>query len=213
MQRQKMKYSNEPKDQNEFQEKFNNFYSWFAPIYCFLIKIFPLWNKWTEKALLYTSGKKVLEVSFGTGHLLSQYADKYEVFGIDLNEKMLSITQRKLTKKGLKANLQLGNVESLPYANDCFDTVINTMAFSGYPDGHKALSEMLRVLKPQGQLIIIDINYPSNHNFLGSILTEFWKFSGDIIRDMKRLFSSFNIKYSDREIGGFGSVHLYLCKK
>lgn len=72
---------------------------------------------------------------------------------------------------------------------------------------------MLRVLKPQGRLIIIDMNYPKNRNFLGSMLTEFWKASGDIIRNMKSLFNSFNIGFSEQEIGGFGSVHLYLCTK
>lgn len=87
------------------------------------------------------------------------------------------------------------------------------MAFSGYRDGHRSLSEMLRVLKPQGRLIIIDINYPENYNFLGSVLTEFWKANGDIIRNMKKLFENFNINFTDREIGGFGSVHLYLCTK
>jgi len=163
--------------------------------------------------LPYLTGKKVLEVSFGTGHLLCKYADKFEVYGIDLNKNMLSIAQKKLSQNGLKANLQIGNVESLPYENEYFDTVINTMAFSGYPDGHKALSEMLRVLKPQGRLIIIDINYPINYNFLGLILTKFWKNSGDIIRNMKKLFANLNINFSDQEIGGFGSVHLYLCTK
>lgn len=98
-----MKYSNEPKDKNRFQEKFNNFYSWFAPIYRFLIKVFPLWSKWIEKAIPYITGNKVLEVSFGTGHLLSQYAHKFEVFGVDLNRKMVSIAQQTLKKKWIKS--------------------------------------------------------------------------------------------------------------
>lgn len=126
---------------------------------------------------------------------------------------MLSLAENQLRKKGLKATLQLGNVESLPYKDNYFDTVVNTMAFSGYPDGELALSEMLRVLKPQGQLILIDINYPKNHNLLGSTLIEFWKYSGDLVRNMDQLLKKFKVKYNEEELGGFGSVHLYLCTK
>ncbi len=208
-----MKYSDEPQNPAQFQAKFDNFYSWFATPYYFLLELFPFWKKWLEKSLPYISGPKVLEVSFGTGHLLCQYADKFDVYGVDLNKKMLSLAENQLRKKGLKATLQLGNVESLPYKDNYFDTVVNTMAFSGYPDGELALSEMLRVLKPQGQLILIDINYPKNHNLLGSTLIEFWKYSGDLIRNMEKLFKKFNVKYNEQELGGFGSVHLYLCTK
>ncbi len=206
-----MKYSHEPKNPAKFQAKFDNFYSWFATTYCFLIEIFPFWKKWIEKSLPYISGPKVLEVSFGTGHLLCQYAHKFDVYGVDLNKKMLSLAENQLRKKGLKANLRNANVESLPYEDNYFDTVVNTMAFSGYPDGELALSEMLRVLKPQGQLILIDINYPKNHNLLGSTLIEFWKYSGDLVRNMDKLFKKFNVQYNEQELGGFGSVHLYLC--
>jgi ubiquinone/menaquinone biosynthesis C-methylase UbiE len=96
-----MKYSIEPKNKNKFQKKFNDFYTWSAPLYCFFIKIFPFWKKWTGKALPHISGKKVLEISLGTGDLLYRYANKFEVFGIDLNKKMLSIAQEKLDKNGL----------------------------------------------------------------------------------------------------------------
>ena len=208
-----MKYSDEPQNPAQFQAKFDNFYSWFATPYYFLLELFPFWKKWLEKSLPYISGPKVLEVSFGTGHLLCQYADKFDVYGVDLNKKMLSLAENQLRKKGLKATLQLGNVESLPYKDNYFDTVVNTMAFSGYPDGELALSEMLRVLKPQGLLILIDINYPKNHNLLGSTLIEFWKYSGDLVRNMDQLLKKFKVKYNEEELGGFGSVHLYLCTK
>ena len=63
------------------------------------------------------------------------------------------------------------------------------MAFSGYPDGHKALSELARVLRPNGRLVIIDVNYPADANRLGTALVELWKRSGDLIRDMHALFT------------------------
>lgn len=60
------------------------------------------------------------------------------------------------------------------------DTVVNTMAFSGYPDGRGALAEIA---------------------------------SGDIIRDMGKLFAESRLAYEEREVGGLGSVHLYVAQK
>jgi ubiquinone/menaquinone biosynthesis C-methylase UbiE len=75
----------------------------------------------------------VLEASFGTGWLLTQYASRFEAHGIDLNEQMLRIANRNLRRKGLTAQLRIANVERIPYPDDTFDTVLNTLAFSGYP--------------------------------------------------------------------------------
>jgi len=104
-------------------------------------------------------------------------------------------------------------VESLPYEDNSFDTVVNTMAFTGYPDAQKALSELHRVLKPDGKLAMVDVAYPKNGNWLGVQATKFWIAFGDLVRDMHKLFQAFNFETTDQEIGGFGSVHLYIAKK
>jgi hypothetical protein len=44
-------------------------------------------------------------------------------------------------------------------------------------------------------------------------LTRLWAGLGDLIRDMDPLFRQFNFDYTDEEIGGFGSVHLYVAEK
>ena len=87
------------------------------------------------------------------------------------------------------------------------------MAFSGYPDGVAALNEMGRVLKPDGRLVLVDVNYPQDRNRLGMALTKFWMASGDLIRDMGPLFEESGWKFQEEEIGGFGSVHLYVAEK
>jgi ubiquinone/menaquinone biosynthesis C-methylase UbiE len=198
---------------DDFTDKNNILYSKFAKAYDIIIKFFPIWKNWITQAIPYIEGQRVLEVSFGTGLLLTKYAGKYDTYGIDYNSKMVEISKKNLRDKGLYANLIQGNVESLPYVNDSFDTIINTMAFTGYPDATKAMSELHRVLKPNGRLIIIDINYPSSMNFLGRLLTKLWMILGDVIRDMDTIFNKFNFNYTEKEIGGFGSVHLYIAKK
>ncbi|MFQ5571141.1 MAG: class I SAM-dependent methyltransferase, partial [Rhodothermales bacterium] len=156
---------------------------------------------------------RVLEASFGTGFLLMHYADKYETYGIDFNHQMVEIAKKNLARKGIKATLQQANVEALPFPANHFDTVVNTMAFTGYPNGKKAMSEFFRVLKPEGKLLIVDFDYPSNRNRLGYCLTKVMEAAGDTIRNISKVLQEFPFEYTEEEIGGFGSVHLYCARK
>ncbi len=206
-------YTKEPEDKQKFTDDFDGFYSKFATVYDLAVRLLPLWKTWIRKAVPHIRGPRVLEVSFGTGHLLAQYADRFETYGLDYNRAMVALTGKKLAGKGLSAKIREGSVEALPYEDGFFDCLVNTMAFSGYPDGVKALSEMRRVLRSGGRLILVDIGYPKNRNRPGMLLTRFWAHAGDIIRDMDSLLTRFGFDYEDIEIGGFGSVHLYLAEK
>ena len=206
-------YSQEPKDDKQFTREFDKFYSSFARTYDLLVKWLPSWRNWLRQVLPHIQGPRVLEVSFGTGYLLTQYADRFQTYGIDYNRTMAGTAKQNLSQKGFKAELQQADVYSLPYATDSFDTLVNTMAFSGYGDGKQALTEMGRVLKPNGRLVMIDIDYPANRNWMGMNMTRFWMASGDIIRDMHKLFQSLDWEYQEKEIGAFGSVHLYIATR
>ena len=206
-------YSAEPKDKRLYTDMFDQFYSRFARPYDWFVKLFPLWRNWLDHAIPYLQGPRVLEVSFGTGYLLTQYAGHFSTFGIDYNKDLVAIARENLRQHGVRANLQVADVEALPYADASFDTLVNTMSFTGYPDAEQALSEMHRVLKPGGRLVMIDVNYPANGAWLGTWVTQAWQYGGDIIRDMGRLFNAFGFQYTDTEIGGFGSVHLYVATR
>ena len=207
------RYSIEPADPRDFSERYDRIYSRIAPVYDLGAPLLPFWRRGLRAALPHLLGPRVLEVSFGTGWLLTQYADRFETHGIDLNEAMLRVATRNLRRKGLTARLQTANVEAIPYPDDTFDTVLNTMAFSGYPDANAAMTELRRVLKPQGRLVIIDVNYPHDDNRLGTTLMETGRSFGDLIRDMRSIFQAFELDATDHEIGGFGSIHLYLATK
>lgn len=205
--------SSEPDDRQLFTERFDRFYSRFARGYDWFVKASPFWRNWLNHVIPHLQGDRVLEVSFGTGYLLTRYAGRFMTCGIDLNETLAQIAKEKVAGQSVRAHLQVATVEALPYADDSFDTLVNTMAFTGYPDAQLALSEMHRVLRKGGRLVMVDINYPLDGNWIGTMLTRTWQVGGDIIRDMGQLFNQFNFQQSDIEIGGAGSVHLYIATK
>ncbi len=208
-----IRYSVEPGDARAFTARFDRLYSRLARPYDLAVKLLPVWRHWLRAALPHIRGPRVLEVSFGTGWLLTQYATEFETQGVDLNERMVAIARRNLERAGVGAELRQANVEALPYPDERFDTVVNTMAFSGYPNGRRAMSELHRVLRPQGRIVMIDIGYPPDGNRLGTVLADMWKRSGDLLRDMPPLFASFGFDVHQESIGGFGSVHLYIATK
>jgi ubiquinone/menaquinone biosynthesis C-methylase UbiE len=209
----KIVYSKDPEDSVAYTKKLDSVYSKYGILYDCFVKLFPIWKSWIKVVLPYIVGPRVLEASFGTGYLLMQYARHYETYGIDYNHTMIEIARRNLTRKGIQADLQLANVEQLPFPVDYFDTIVNTMAFSGYPNGRRAMAELFRVLKEGGRLLIVDFNYPSNRNRLGYWLTKLMESAGDTIRDIPKIIQEFPLEYTEKEIGGFGSVHLYIAKK
>ncbi len=206
-------YSDEPRDAWAYRQDFDRTYARIAGVYDVAVKVLPIWKTWLKRALPHIRGRRVLEVSFGTGYLMTRYAGQFDAYGIELNARMLSVARRNLRQARLSANLQQAAVEALPFEDGSFDTVVNTMAFSGYPDGAKAMAEMRRVLVPGGRLVLIDINYPGDRQWIGTMLTRCWQLAGDIIRDMDQILAAHDFETEDVEIGGFGSVHMYVCDR
>ncbi len=209
----KIIFSKEPDSPNEYTKKLDKAYSKYAGLYDISVKYLPIWKTWIKTAIPHIKGNRVLEASFGTGYLLMQYARNFETYGIDFNNEMIEIAKNNLTRKGIEANLQWANVEHLPFPENHFDTVINTMAFSGYPNGKRAMAEFYRVLKKGAKLIIIDFNYPSDRNLFGYGLTKLMESGGDTIKDISKIIQEFPFESIEEEIGGFGSIHLYQARK
>ncbi|MBI5265254.1 MAG: class I SAM-dependent methyltransferase [Bradyrhizobium sp.] len=103
-------------------------------------------------------GGRILDVGVGTGLSLSDYSRSTRLCGVDISEPMLRKAQQrvrllKLTNVELLAVMDAKN---LAFADGCFDAVVAQYVITAVPDPEGTLDEFLRVLKPGGELILVN---------------------------------------------------------
>ncbi len=100
-------------------------------------------------------GKRVLEVGFGMGTDLYEFARHGAVVsGIDLTPRHLEIAHKRFELYNLSVDLRLGDAENLPYESNSFDVVYSFGVLHHTPNTQRALTEVWRVLAPGGIAII-----------------------------------------------------------
>ena len=107
--------------------------------------IFPFaeFNKYKDK--------KVLEIGVGLGSDHQKFSESgADLFGIDLTEKAINHTSKRLSLYNLKSNLSVGDAECLKFKEEVFDLVYSWGVLHHSPDTPKAISEVYRVLKKGG---------------------------------------------------------------
>ena len=119
-----------------------------------------------DKAVDFTNagtGSKILDVATGTGKQAFAFAKKgYDVTGIDLSEAMLKVAIKK--NKYYNAKFALADATNLPFKDSSFDISSVSFALHDMPliIREKVLMEMVRVIKPEGMIIIVDYALPEN---------------------------------------------------
>lgn len=100
-----------------------------------------------------TNNLDVLDIGCGRGFLLKKIKEKYpntRLFGIDISQKLCEISR----DNNPDANIFLGDAESLPFSDNKFDLIFMTETLEHLLDYNKALSEVSRVLKPNGYFVV-----------------------------------------------------------
>ncbi len=125
---------------------------------------------WRKKAVReiadQNSPVKVLDVACGTGDFTIEIARKVaagsEVIGVDISEGMMMIGKEKIRKSGVSAEMSVADCEALPYCQNTFDRISVGFGVRNFEHIDLGLSEMFRVLKPGGKLVILELSVPSN---------------------------------------------------
>lgn len=97
-----------------------------------------------------------LEVAIGTGLNLPHYPPDVRLTGVDLSPEMLALALARAKEMGRTIGLTECDAEGLPFADLSFDTVVCMYALCSVRDDARAISEMHRVLRPGGRLILVD---------------------------------------------------------
>ena len=126
------------------------------------------------KLLAAAPGEHVLEIGFGTGHILAELAHAVgptgRVFGIDISEKMLAHAKDVLSNQGLidRASLDCGDAEKLPYDDGSMDGIFMcfTLELFDTPDIPKVLAECKRVLRPGGRIVVVAVSKEGKDGFV-----------------------------------------------
>ena len=129
------------------------------------INIDKVWRKKTAKAVARTHPKRILDLATGTADLailLAKHNPQAHIIGMDISEKMLEIGKRKVGKKNLihQIELRTGDAASLPFEDNTFDAVTVAFGVRNFENLDKGLSEIHRVLKPMGQVFILEFSMP-----------------------------------------------------
>jgi len=128
------------------------------------LNIDRLWRRKTVR--LMQPAQHVLDVAIGTADLTIEMLRRgkaEQVTGIDLSDQMMAIGQKK-TDKYQMSNVRFihANAQQMPFENDSFDAVTCAFGCRNFQDLDEGLREMYRVLKPGGQVTILEFSYPSN---------------------------------------------------
>lgn len=151
-----------------------------APTYDLLNRLLSfgidaVWRRRLIRSLGTIGGRRVVDVACGTGDLLLGIAraGPGALVGVDLSFEMLRRAGRRLRERDVTALLTAGAAESLPLASGAFDVVTVAFGIRNFEDLERALREMRRVLRPGGQLRILEFSRPRSGPW-GSLFT--WYF-------------------------------------
>jgi demethylmenaquinone methyltransferase/2-methoxy-6-polyprenyl-1,4-benzoquinol methylase len=123
------------------------------------------WRKKTIKKLKKDDPKRILDIATGTADMAimaCKLLHPDHIVGIDISQQMLEEGRKKVEKEQLgdKIDLLRGDSEAINFDENTFDAVMAAFGVRNFENLEKGLTEMLRVMKPGGQVVILEFSKP-----------------------------------------------------
>ena len=123
------------------------------------------WRKKALKQLESIDAKKLLDVATGTADVAIMAAKQFKltkIIGIDISDGMLDVGRQKIVKANLQNTIELlnGDSEAINFPDNTFDAVTVAFGVRNFEDLEKGLSEIKRVIKPTGKLVVLEFSKP-----------------------------------------------------
>jgi ubiquinone/menaquinone biosynthesis C-methylase UbiE len=116
----------------------------------------PYIDRLRREVLAVASGE-VLEIGFGTGLNLEHYPQHVRhLTAIDPGVGMAHFARRRIDQSRIDVDLHTRTAEELPFEDERFDCVVSTWTLCSVPDARRAVTEVVRVLKPGGRFLFLE---------------------------------------------------------
>ena len=168
-------------------DKFNDIMSW---------GMARIWRKQSLLALKKYNPKEILDIAAGTADMCIksyQYLNPDHVTGVDISDRMLEMGRIKVANANLsdKIDLQVQDCSSLTFKDESFDAATIAFGIRNFEKLNESLTQIYRVLKPGGHLLILEMNEPQK----GLILTGYQLYTKIFVRMTAKYLSSDKVAY------------------
>ncbi len=161
------------------------------------LNIDKIWRRKSVNLLKDSDPKIILDVATGTGDLALEIFKQLKpkkIIGIDISQGMLDVGTEKIKEKKLSdiIEFQKGDSENLQFDDNMFDASTVAFGVRNFANLQKGLSEIYRVLKPGGKLIILEFSQPENFpvkQFYGLYSKYFLPFFGKLFSKDKAAYT------------------------
>lgn len=125
------------------------------------------WRRRMRKELPQNVDLDILDLATGTADVplaLIKNQRIRQIRGLDMSQKMIDIGREKIQEKGYqeKISLDIGDGCNLPEEDNKWDVTTVSFGIRNFPDCYKGLTEMYRILKPGGQMMVMEFSLPTN---------------------------------------------------
>lgn len=154
------------------------------------------WRKKVTKIVSQNNPKQILDIATGTGDLalMMSKLNPEKIVGLDISPGMLEVGKQKIAKANLSDTIEMvvGDSENMPFKDNTFDAITVSFGVRNFANLDKGLTEIRRVLKPNGVFVVLETSNPTKFPF-----KQGYKFyTSFILPIIGKIFSKDKVAYS-----------------